>query len=198
MKTCWKCERMFFGVKGSAPGSWNITVTMSFPIWRFRSNCWKQNNINLTMVKEGLGRCDIFWKIADILGKESSPRATNGIAVAWRGSAANFCSNSRIMGHKERKGIFDNKCRKYLQKFGKKAASNPQKGKHLILAYLSRKGYTWNFSFTLFSNKTWIWSKIFFAIPPEVTRIKVVARGENSLSPDAWNKWIPKNYQMNE
>ena len=39
MKTCWKWERTPCGVKGSAPGSWNTMVTMSFPMWRFLSSC---------------------------------------------------------------------------------------------------------------------------------------------------------------
>lgn len=38
MKTCWKWERTFCGVKGNAPGSWKMMVTMSLPMWRFRSN----------------------------------------------------------------------------------------------------------------------------------------------------------------
>jgi hypothetical protein len=41
MKTCWKCERMFLGVKGKAPGSWKMIVTMSFPMCLFLSS-WKQ------------------------------------------------------------------------------------------------------------------------------------------------------------
>lgn len=41
MKTCWKCERMFLGVKGKAPGSWKMIVTMSLPMCLFLSS-WKQ------------------------------------------------------------------------------------------------------------------------------------------------------------
>ena len=38
-KTCWNCDRMFLAQKGFASGSWNITVTMSLPMWRLRNNC---------------------------------------------------------------------------------------------------------------------------------------------------------------
>ena len=34
-KTCWKWDRMFFGLNGCAPGSWKTIVTISFPICRF-------------------------------------------------------------------------------------------------------------------------------------------------------------------
>ena len=38
-KTCWNWERTVRGEKGWAPGSWNTMVTMSLPMWRFRSSC---------------------------------------------------------------------------------------------------------------------------------------------------------------
>lgn len=38
MKTCWKWERMFWGVKGNAPGSWKMMVTMSLPMCLFLSS----------------------------------------------------------------------------------------------------------------------------------------------------------------
>jgi hypothetical protein len=37
-KMCWNWERMALGEKGSQPGSWKITVTMSLPMWRFLSS----------------------------------------------------------------------------------------------------------------------------------------------------------------
>ena len=46
IKTCWNCERMFLGVNGSAPGSWKTIVTMSFPMWRFRSSCCRLFGVN--------------------------------------------------------------------------------------------------------------------------------------------------------
>ena len=39
MNTCWNCDRMFLAQNGFASGSWNITVTMSLPMWRLRNNC---------------------------------------------------------------------------------------------------------------------------------------------------------------
>ena len=46
MNTCWNCERIFFGVNGWAPGSWKTIVTMSFPMWRLRSNCCRLFGVN--------------------------------------------------------------------------------------------------------------------------------------------------------
>lgn len=40
---------MFFGVKGSAPGSWNTMVTMSFPICLFLRSCNKRIKIKWKM-----------------------------------------------------------------------------------------------------------------------------------------------------
>lgn len=38
INTCWYCDRIAFGVNCIAPGSWNTSVTMSLPMWRFRSS----------------------------------------------------------------------------------------------------------------------------------------------------------------
>lgn len=46
MKTCWNCERIFFGVNGWAPGSWKTMVTISLPMWRLRSSCWRLFGVN--------------------------------------------------------------------------------------------------------------------------------------------------------
>lgn len=45
--TCWKWERMFFGVKGKAPGSWNTMVTMSLPMCRFLNNWQEEGEIEM-------------------------------------------------------------------------------------------------------------------------------------------------------
>jgi len=46
IKTCWNCERIFFGVNGWAPGSWKTMVTISLPMWRLRSSCWRLFGVN--------------------------------------------------------------------------------------------------------------------------------------------------------
>lgn len=53
MKTCWKWERMDFGVKGRAPGSWNTIVTMSLPMCRFLSNWWSQTETQKFITQPG-------------------------------------------------------------------------------------------------------------------------------------------------
>ena len=45
MNTCWKWDLIFFGVNGSAPGSWNTIVTMSLPMCLFLRSCNKMKNI---------------------------------------------------------------------------------------------------------------------------------------------------------
>ena len=45
MNTCWKWDLIFFGVNGSAPGSWNTIVTMSLPMCLFLRSCNKMENI---------------------------------------------------------------------------------------------------------------------------------------------------------
>lgn len=39
MNTCWKWLRICLGLKGGAPGSWKIMVTISLPMCRFRRSC---------------------------------------------------------------------------------------------------------------------------------------------------------------
>lgn len=38
------------GEKGSAPGSWKMMVTMSFPMCRFRRSCWGLVGVKGSMV----------------------------------------------------------------------------------------------------------------------------------------------------
>lgn len=58
MKTCWKWERMDFGVKGSAPGSWNTIVTMSLPMCRFLSNWCNRANTEWNFFKQAGKTCN--------------------------------------------------------------------------------------------------------------------------------------------
>uniref|UniRef100_A0A2M3ZUJ5 Putative secreted peptide n=1 Tax=Anopheles braziliensis TaxID=58242 RepID=A0A2M3ZUJ5_9DIPT len=51
MNTCWNWLRMFLGVKGCAPGSWNTIVTMSLPICRLRSNCCRLFGVKGSIVE---------------------------------------------------------------------------------------------------------------------------------------------------
>ena len=48
MKMCWNCDRIQRGEKASQPGSWNITVTISLPMWRFLSN-WEGHTCTHTL-----------------------------------------------------------------------------------------------------------------------------------------------------
>ena len=50
MKTCWNCDLITLAENGSAPGSWKMMVTISFPIWRFLWS-WKYINTYVQCVK---------------------------------------------------------------------------------------------------------------------------------------------------
>ncbi len=103
-----------------------------------------------------------FWKMADILSKgilwACNDRDCERIR---RASAAIVASNSRTIEDKERAGICENKCWKYLQKLGKPDASYKQKGIYLIECLLEQISLDLNPFFHFYFNYSWIWSKIY-------------------------------------
>ncbi len=107
-----------------------------------------------------------------------------------RGSAVNFASNSRKMEDTERKGTCDSKCENICKNLGNKMQVTRVLIKYLINASWANKQGLY-FTFTPIKHE--FEAKFTGNTSPEATAIKVVARGENSLTQD--NHHLPEKYR---
>ncbi len=107
----------------------------------------------IDLFKEAWVGRENFWKMVDLSRKGIlSVCNDQNYGRFSRVGSANFAPNSQIMEEKQTKGICNNKCWKYVQKFRKKDISNSQTGKYFIKCLLEQ--IWWDF----YWNKTWFFS----------------------------------------